>query len=71
MTYTPPLQVCCIGCNLAVEIKFATVLAVITTAKCVAVAVNRTAKTVTVAVKATAKSVAVAVNATANCVADS
>ena len=63
MTYTPPpLQMCRIGCNLAVEIKFATFLAVIATAKSVAVAVNATAKSVAVAVNATAKSVAVAVN---------
>ena len=53
---------CRIGCNLAVEIKFATLLAVIATAKSVAVAVNATAKSVAVAVNATAKSVAVAVN---------
>ena len=62
MKYTPPplLKICRIGCNLAVEIQFATLLAVIATAKSVAVAVNGTAKSVAVAVKATAKSVAVA-----------
>ena len=53
---------CRIGCNLAVNIQFSTLLAVIATAKCVAVAVNATAKSVAVAVNATAKSVAVAVN---------
>ena len=53
---------CRIGCNLAVEILFATLLAVIATAKSVTVAVNATAKSVAVAVNATAKSVAVAVN---------
>ena len=53
---------CHIGCNLAVEIQFATLLAVISTAKSVAVAVNATAKSVAVAVNSTAKSVAVAVN---------
>ena len=53
---------CRIGCNLAVEIQFATLLAVIATTKSVAVAVNATAKSVAVAVNATAKSVAVAVN---------
>ena len=58
----PPLQMCRIGCNLAVKIQFATLLAVIATAKCVAVAVNGTAKSVAVAVNATAKSVTVAVN---------
>ena len=60
----PPslLKMCRIGCNLAVEIQFVTLLAVIATAKSVAVAVNATAKSVAVAVNATAKSVAVAVN---------
>ena len=62
---------CRIGCNLAVDIQFATLLAVIATAKCVAVALNATSKSVAVAVKATAKSVGVAVNATAKCVEES
>ena len=71
MTYTPPhhLQMCRIGCNLAVEIQFATLLAVISTAKNVEVAVIATAKSVAVAVNATAKCVAVAVIATAKSVA--
>ena len=67
--YPPLLQMCRIGCNLAAEIKFATLLAVIATAKSVAVAVNATAKSVAVAVDATAKCVAVAVIATAKSVA--
>ena len=56
------LKLCRSGCNLAVEMQVATLLAVIATAKSVAVAVNATVKSVTVAVNATAKSVAVAVN---------
>ena len=41
----PPslLKMCRIGCNLAVEIEFATLLAVIAIAKSVTVAVNTTA----------------------------
>ena len=65
----PPslLKLCRIGCNLAVEMQVATLLAVIATAKNVVLAVIATVKSVALAVIATAKSVAVAVDATAKC----
>ena len=56
------LKLCRVGCNLAVEMQVATLLAVISTAKNVEVAVIATAKSVAVAVNATAKSVAEALN---------
>ena len=58
---------CRIGCNLAVNIQFVTFLAVIATAKCVAVAVKAIAKSVGVAVNATAKCVAESVKSRSSC----